>query len=70
MKIGIVTWFRYENYGTVLQAIAMQKFLKKTKNNVELLNFELEDGKKNKKNNKVNLMKKIYLKLGRIYIWI
>lgn len=70
MKIGIVTWFRYENYGTVLQAIAMQKFLKKTKNNVELLNFELEDGKKNKKNNKANLMKKIYLKLGRIYIWI
>ena len=70
MKIGIVTWFRYENYGTVLLAIALQKFLKKTKNNVELLNFELEDGKKNKKNNKVNLMKKIYLKLGRIYIWI
>ena len=28
MKIGIVTWFHYKNYGTVLQAYALQSFLK------------------------------------------
>lgn len=68
MKIGIVTWFRYENYGTVLQAIAMQKFLKNMEDNVEFLNFELDDGKQIKKNNKISFFKKVYLKLGRIYI--
>ena len=28
MKIGIVTWFHYINYGTVLQAYALQQFEK------------------------------------------
>lgn len=68
MKIGIVTWFRYENYGTVLQAIAMQKFLKNIEDDVEFLNFELDDGKQIKKNNKKSLLKKVYFRLGRIYI--
>lgn len=27
-KIGVITWFRYENYGTALQAIALQEYLR------------------------------------------
>lgn len=39
MNIGIITWFRYENYGTKLQAIALQGYLRNLGYNVELLNF-------------------------------
>ena len=31
MKIGIITWFKYENYGTILQAIALQRYLRNNK---------------------------------------
>ena len=27
MKIGVITWFHYENYGTILQAAALQEYL-------------------------------------------
>lgn len=39
MKVGIITWFTYENYGTKLQAIALQRYLKNKKLNPVLLNF-------------------------------
>lgn len=39
MKIGIITWFSYENYGTKLQAVALQKYLKNIGYDVELINF-------------------------------
>lgn len=28
MKIGVITWFHYENYGTILQAAALQEYLR------------------------------------------
>lgn len=40
MRIAIITWFSYENYGTKLQAIALQKYLRNLGYYVELLNFE------------------------------
>lgn len=45
MRIGIITWFQYENYGTKLQAIALQKYLRKFGHSVELIDFKLDDGK-------------------------
>jgi hypothetical protein len=39
MKIGIVTWFHYKNYGTVLQAYALQKFLKNNGYNCVLIDY-------------------------------
>lgn len=39
MKIGIVTWFHYKNYGTVLQAYALQSFLKSQGYKCELINY-------------------------------
>lgn len=45
MKIGIITWFKYNNYGTKLQAIALQKYLRKCGHEVMILNFSLDDSK-------------------------
>ena len=39
MKIGIVTWFHHRNYGTILQAYALQKFLKNNGYKCELVNY-------------------------------
>lgn len=39
MKVGVVTWFSYENYGTKLQAIALQEYLKKIGAEPILINF-------------------------------
>lgn len=39
MKIGIVTWFHHKNYGTILQAYALQKFLKSNSYNCVLVNY-------------------------------
>ena len=50
MKIGIITWFTYENYGTKLQAIALQRYLRNLGHYVQLINFvppEIENTKHN-----------------------
>lgn len=49
MKIGIVTWFRHENYGTALQAFALQEYIKNMGYDVSLLNFSLDDRANTKK---------------------
>lgn len=49
-KIGVITWFRYNNYGTKLQALALQVYLRKNGFEPELIDFELEDSIKAKKN--------------------
>lgn len=40
MKIGIVTWFNAPNYGTFLQAYALQKFLMNEGFEADLINFK------------------------------
>lgn len=42
MRIGIITWFTGPNYGTNLQAIALQYYLRKQGHEVELVNCEVE----------------------------
>lgn len=39
MKIGIITWFLYNNYGSKLQAIALQRYLRNLGHDVWLINF-------------------------------
>lgn len=39
MKIGIITWFGGPNYGTNLQAIALQRYLRNCGYHVEIINF-------------------------------
>ena len=41
MKIGIITWFTGSNYGTNLQAIALQYFLRQKGNEVNIINYEI-----------------------------
>lgn len=43
MNIGIITWFRYENYGTKLQAIALQAYLRGEGHNVKLIDFQVPE---------------------------
>ena len=64
MKIGIITWFTYENYGTKLQALALQGYLKKQGYSVELLNFQPPSVNGN--NNKINIKQKIVNKIKAI----
>ena len=64
MKIGIVTWFRHENFGTALQAIALQKFLRNNGYEVELINFHVYDGYK--ANKKIKATYKVYHFLSRV----
>ena len=49
MKIGIITWFSGGNYGTNLQAIALQKYLRNIGYYVRIINFEVESRRKEKK---------------------
>lgn len=58
MKIGIITWFTYENYGTKLQAIALQQYLRNLNHEVQLVNFNPPDVD-NVVKNKSTLIKKI-----------
>lgn len=71
MKIGIITWFRHENYGTVLQAIALQKYLRKNGYSVELVDFHIQDEIQLKKKNNSNFIQKNYYYLSRIifHLW-
>ena len=65
MKIGIITWFKYENYGTILQAIALQRYLRNNKFEVELVNFDIDDTINLKKSNKEKITKRIYYKIAK-----
>ena len=58
MKIGIITWFTYENYGTKLQAVALQQYLRNLNHEVQLINFNPPDVESVIKN-KSTLIKKI-----------
>lgn len=65
MRIGIVTWFSYENYGTVLQAYALQRFLRDKGYNCELLNY-LPEKSLGTKTNVGNIIKKIIFKKNNL----
>ncbi len=57
MKIGIITWFTGPNYGTNLQAIALQYYLRKAGHKVEIINYEVTSSKSKKE--KKSIFKKI-----------
>lgn len=42
MKIGIITWFTGSNYGTNLQAIALQYYLRTQGYDVKIINYEIQ----------------------------
>lgn len=70
MKIGIVTWFHYENYGTKLQAIALQHYIRKLGHEVELINFyPPEPPKKSLRNSTPSeIVKKIKNRINKIIL--
>lgn len=54
-KIGVITWFRYNNYGTVLQAGALQNYLRSKNTISELIEVPFYD--LDKSNEKLDLVK-------------
>lgn len=62
MKIGIITWFRYENYGTKLQAIALQSYLRRRGHDVQLIDFPVPDPPRPKKKKK--FLSRVYGRLS------
>ena len=61
MKIGIITWFTGPNYGTNLQAIALQWYLRNQGYYVQIINYEVQDVLI-----KVNFIKRIKNKIEHI----
>lgn len=57
MKIGIITWFTGPNYGTNLQAIALQYYLRKKGYEVNIINYEVPPSKSQKE--RKSILKKI-----------
>lgn len=57
MKIGIITWFTGPNYGTNLQAIALQYYLRKKGHEVKIINYEVPPLQSEKE--KKSILKKI-----------
>ena len=63
MKLGIITWFNYENYGTKLQAVALQYYLRQQGYDAELIDFVVNDSTNKVKHQNPPFLKRIY---GRI----
>ncbi|TJY02325.1 polysaccharide pyruvyl transferase family protein [Lactobacillus amylovorus subsp. animalium] len=62
MKIGVITWFHYENYGTALQAVALQKYLKTIGQQPELIDIPIITPNKSS-NHKKMILKLIWTKV-------
>ena len=60
-KIGLMTWYKYPNYGTVLQSSALFYIIKKMGYNPELINYTPR--KKYLDNTKINPVKFIFNKI-------
>lgn len=45
-KVGLMTWFSHNNYGSVLQAFALKKIIESHGYNVEFINYEPKVRKK------------------------
>lgn len=67
-KIGVITWFRYQNYGTVLQAGALQEYLKSLNTSPALIEIPSIVIRANKKITFNYIKNKIEGKLGEKYI--
>lgn len=48
MKIGIITYHYHSNYGTMLQAFALQKYLETSGNEAEIIDFRYDNRVRNK----------------------
>lgn len=64
MKIGVITWFRDMNYGTVLQAFALQQFLIEKGYSPAIINYIVQSQSKKSKRNIVEKIK------GKIEYWL
>ena len=45
MKIGIITWFKFLNYGTILQAVSLANYVTSLGHEVYLLDYPISGGR-------------------------
>lgn len=64
-KVGVMTWYKYQNYGSALQACAMSYVIKKMGYTAEFINYEPQKAYVDKLTNKV-LIKKIKITIEDI----
>jgi len=62
-KVGIITYHYYYNYGTMLQAFALQNYIQKQNNNCELIDYRVAE----KKITKLNLL---LIRLKRVFHYL
>ena len=51
-KIGIITYHKFNNCGSMLQAYALQRYLELSGYDAEIINYIIKDNKENKINNR------------------
>lgn len=67
-KAGIMTWFTYDNFGSLLQAYALQETIKTLNLDVEIINYQPKSAYRIKENYGLKVLKKIRNKTqGRKY---
>lgn len=66
LNIGVMTWFSYENYGTVLQAVATQQVLRELGHKPWLINYRPRSARgRNEKLTYIDLANKAKFKIKR-----
>ena len=65
-KVGLMTWYTYKNYGTVLQAYALSEIIKKNGYECDLIDYKPKNGYINKQTYGV-FFRRGYKKVIEIY---
>ena len=59
-KVGIITYHKFYNYGSMLQAFALEEYLNNNGANAEIINYIIKDRKESKKDILFSRIKRIF----------
>nr|QCO71489.1 Polysaccharide pyruvyl transferase [Streptococcus suis] len=68
VKTALMTWFHYKNYGTALQAYALQQYIIKLGYDNEIINYIPEKGKKERGQGGSSLLYRLRRKLNHLQL--
>ncbi len=64
-KIGIITYHKFYNYGSMLQAFALQRYLEDNGSDAEIINYTIKDNKEKKSDILLSRLKRIFNPIKR-----
>ena len=64
-KIGIITYHKFYNYGSMLQAFALQRYLEDNGADAEIINYTIKDNKENKGDILVSRLRRMFNPIKR-----